>query len=302
MQDSAGGAQQILAAVGDDLEFSPVGSRRVKRALVLGGGGVAGIAWELGVLLGLAEAGVEVAGEADLLVGTSAGAVVAAQVGSGILLRQLVERQSAHDHGEIDAPGATAILPPAGSPTLSEPAREQVWREIGEAAVAAGTVGESTRRAVIEARLPSRVWPDRSLLITAVSINGAFTVFDKDSGVSLVDAVAASCALPGVWPPVTIGDQRYLDGGVRSGTNADLARGCGAALVITPAFPGVADGVDDELAAAGIERAFVVRADEATVAAFGDNWLSPATRPAAAAAGRQVGARVADRVHGLWRR
>lgn len=269
---------------------------------MLGGGGVAGIAWELGVLLGLAEAGVDVAGEAELLVGTSAGAVVAAQVGSGIMLRELVERQSATDHGEIDAAGARAILPVAGADALNESARDEMWRQVGRAAVTAKTVSESTRRAVIEARLPSWAWPDRSLLITAVSIDGVFAVFDRDTGVPLVDAVAASCALPGVWPPVTIGAQRYVDGGLRSGTNADLARGCGAALVITPVLSGVADGVDAELATGGIERAVVVRADEATVAAFGDDWLSPATRPAAAAAGRDVGAHAAARVRALWRR
>jgi NTE family protein len=63
------------------------------RALVLGGGGVAGIAWMTGLLAGLADAGQDVTG-ADLLVGTSAGAAVAAQVGSGLSLDALFARQT----------------------------------------------------------------------------------------------------------------------------------------------------------------------------------------------------------------
>jgi NTE family protein len=96
----------------------------------------------------------------------------------------------------------------------------------GAHALAADTVPEAARRAVIEHRLPSHEWPTTLLRLTAVDVHsGAFEVFDATSGVGLVDAVAASCAVPGIWPPVTIGDRRFMDGGVRSTVNADLASG-----------------------------------------------------------------------------
>ena len=112
---------------------------------------------------------------------------------------------------------------------------QDAQRRIGAYALAAETVPEADRRAVISGRLPSPDWPARRMLLVAVDAEtGAMRVFDRQSGVSLVDAVAASCAVPGVWPPVTIGGRRYVDGGVRSGENADLAAGCGRIVVISP--------------------------------------------------------------------
>ena len=104
-------------------------------------------------------------------------------------------------------------------------------------------MAEPVRRAVIAARLPSHEWPAHPLVVTAIDAHsGAFTRFDASSGVPLVDAVAASCAVPGVWPPVSIGGRRYIDGGVRSVTNADLASGCGRVLVLAPMPADVAPG------------------------------------------------------------
>ncbi len=59
-------------------------------------------------------------------------------------------------------------------------------------------------------------------------------VFNRESGISLLDAVAASCAVPLVWPAATINGKRYIDGGVRSSANADLATGCGRVVVLAP--------------------------------------------------------------------
>ncbi|MGC1214481.1 MAG: patatin-like phospholipase family protein, partial [Micromonospora sp.] len=206
----------------------------MERALVLGGGGVTGVAWELGLLAGLAERGVALA-DADLVVGTSAGSVVGAQVCSGVPVRELYEAQLRQPRGELAARfgvGAVARLLWAGGRTRDE-LRSRA--RIGAMALAARTPSEESRRAVIGSRLPSREWPARRLLVTAVDAgSGEFVVFDAASGVSLVDAVGASCAVPGVWPPVTIGDRRYMDGGVRSAVNADLAEGAGAVVVVAP--------------------------------------------------------------------
>lgn len=77
-----------------------------KRALVLAGGGIAGIAWETGVLRGIADespAAARLLIESDVLVGTSAGSAVAAQLGSGHTLDELFDRQVSESSAEIDS-------------------------------------------------------------------------------------------------------------------------------------------------------------------------------------------------------
>ncbi|WP_103355995.1 patatin-like phospholipase family protein [Amycolatopsis sp. CA-128772] len=270
-------------------------------ALVLGGGGVAGVAWTTGLLTGLAEAGQDVSG-AELIVGTSAGATVAAQVGSGLSLADLYlrqvepELQAAEIVVEVDR--ATLASAMAAAVRNASSALE-VRRAVGRLALEAGTVSEAERRAVIESRLPCHEWPARAVKIVAVDAeSGEPRVFDGESGVSLVDAVAASCAVPGVWPPVTIGGRRYVDGGVRSHTNADCAAGASRVLVVAPTGPPSPmpsekplTEVIEELRAGGSEVA-VVEPDDAVRLAIGGNALDPATRGPAAEAGRAQGRRL----------
>ncbi|RZU75818.1 NTE family protein [Micromonospora kangleipakensis] len=273
------------------------------RALVLGGGGVTGVAWELGLLAGLAERGVELAG-ADLVVGTSAGSVVGAQLCSGVPVEELYAAQLRPATGEVAARfgvGAVARLLWAGGRTRDE-VRSRA--RIGAMAVAARTPSEASRRAVIEGRLPAREWPARRLLVTAVDAgSGEFVVFDAASGVSLVEAVGASCAVPGVWPPVTIGDRRYVDGGMRSAVNADLAAGAEAVVVLAPvssAF-GPMPRLSTQVAALRRSaRVAVVAPDAAARRAIGRNVLDPARRAGAARAGRAQAAAVADEVAAVW--
>lgn len=174
-------------------------------ALVLGGGGVAGIAWITGLLTGLADAGQDVAG-ADVLVGTSAGATVAAQLGSGLSLQELYARQtepelqSAEIMADVDLANFGAGIADVLQGAASVP---DMRRAVGRYALDAGTVPEAERRRVIESRLPSHDWPaSRTVRIVAVDAEtGQPRVFDGSCGVGLVDAVAASCAVPGIWPP-----------------------------------------------------------------------------------------------------
>jgi NTE family protein len=266
-------------------------------ALVLAGGGVAGIAWELGVLRGIADVDDQLAHRvigADTVIGTSAGSTVAAQITSGTDLDDLYQSQLAPTSSEIEVQlnldeFSTGFAAVVGSAT-DEGDR---LRRIGAFALAADSVPEPVRRAAVAARLPVATWPDRDLRIPAVdATTGEVVIFTADSGVGLVDAVAASCAVPGVWPPVTIGTRRYVDGGVRSGSNADLARGADRVLILTPSLPdqpGLWGNLPAELAALGSARSYVVYADDASVAAFGSNPLSPSTRGPAARAGRDVG-------------
>lgn len=190
-----------------------------RRALVLAGGGLAGIAWETGVLRGIADespAAARLLLDSDVLVGTSAGATVAAQISSGCPLDTLYERQLAETSAEID-PGVDIdaitdlFLTAVTEPHISTRRRLQ---RIGAVALAVDTVPESVRRQVIAQRLPSHDWPDRVLRVTAIDIaTGELVVFHRESNVALVDAVAASCSVPGAWPPVTIAGRRYMDGG-----------------------------------------------------------------------------------------
>jgi NTE family protein len=274
-------------------------------ALVLGGGGVAGIAWETGILIGIADESPDAARallDADVLIGTSAGSTVVAQIGSGLSLADLFARQVSPTSAEIDPDVAVDALIDFFVAALSDPDTTvaQKRQRIGAVALAADTVAESIRRDVIAQRLPSHGWPDRVLRVTAIDIaTGELVVFDGDSGVELVDAVAASCAVPGAWPPVTIGDRRYMDGGIGSTINLELADDCGAAVVLVPAGVSAPSsfgaGPATEIAAFP-GGALGVFADDESLAAFGSNPLDPRCRLASAKAGRAQGRREAAAV------
>jgi NTE family protein len=281
----------------------------VKRGLVLGGGGVAGIAWETGMLAGLADEGVDVVTGADLVIGTSAGSAVAAQVTTGATLDDLVARQLTppEESGEIAAEidGVTIGRMFLRAMRDAENATE-MRAALGRGALEADTVPEAARRAVIAHRLPVHEWPvDRDVRIVAADAeSGEIRVFVASDGVDLVDAVAASCAVPGVWPPVTIDGRRYVDGGVRSVTNADLAAGCDVVLVLAPfpETPAIAD--PDALAAidavARTARVLTITADDASTEAMGTNPLDPASRGPSVSAGRAQGRAAAHAVRDLW--
>lgn len=280
----------------------------MKRALVLAGGGVAGIAWELGVLRGLQDADPDLAARviaADLIIGTSAGSAVAAQVTSGVALDDLYAAQLSETSAEIEVDLDMDVLLARFAAAVAEAkSPEEMQRAIGTVALETPTVAEPVRHAAVAARLPVPAWPDRPMMLPAVDAEtGEPVIFTKDSGVALVDAVAASCAVPGIWPPVTIGGRRYIDGGVRSSTNADLARGCDRILVIVPSLADAPDPfrkLDQEIELLRPARVLAVYADEASMASFGTNPLSPATRPPAARAGRDIGHSQAAEVAAFW--
>lgn len=273
------------------------------KALVLGGGGVTGVAWETGILLGLAEAGLDLS-MADVFVGTSAGAVVAAQLTSGLSLDQLYAAQITTASGEIAAHMSRAALVRLLLAMAWPGDPQQARARLGRAALRAKTVPEAQRHAVIARRLPIHDWPQQRLLIAAVDAEtGVAVTFDRHSGVSLVDAVAASCAVPLVWPPMTINGHRYMDGGVRSVANVDLAKGYDRLVVIAPTTAALrrADRPTAQVAALGKGvRSVVVSPDSASRAAIGPNVLDPSRRASSAQAGRVQAAAVAGQVREVW--
>ena len=273
------------------------------RAVVLGGGGVTGVAWEVGLLHGLAELGVDLS-SADLYVGTSAGSVVAAQITGGTPLAEMFAREVADTTGDRKAAISSGVLLRFVVSALYPGGRQRGRAWLGRAALRSRTVPESARRAAIQSRVPHDEWPVTPLRIPAVAAaTGEVKVFDKSSGVSLIDAVAASCAVPIVWPPMTVNGTRYIDGGVRSIANVDLARGNARVVVIAPATASVrrADRPAAQAAALGPDvRTAVISPDEAAVTAIGRNPLSPDRRAGAAEAGRKQAAEVVERVRAAW--
>lgn len=265
--------------------------------LVLAGGGVTGIAWEIGVLLGLRDEGVDLASRVDRVIGTSAGSVVGAQLLGGPDLDVLFGAQISDEHHEISPDldldllvRVFGLMVDGGTTTNDQ------RRAIGELALGADTVDEITRRRVIEHRLTGIDWPDRDLIVTAIDAHsGEFVIWNKHSGVALVDAVASSCAVPGVWPCVTIGDRRYYDGGLRNGANAILAEGSDTVYLIAPRVAGPSPAVDAEVHTLRRSGAVVhvIETDAETAAAVGINSLDPAFRRPAATNGRRQGRHLA---------
>jgi NTE family protein len=275
-----------------------------RRALVLGGGGVTGIAWEIGLIVGLAGLGIDLAA-ADVIIGTSAGSVVGADIACGQELEALYRAQLAPPTPEPPARMGWGIIGRLVwmMSTSRDPVRARA--RIGHWALAARTMPEAERRKVIEARLPAGGWPARPLKVTAVDARtGEFVVFDAAGEASLVDAVGASCAVPGVWPPVTIGARRFIDGGVRSIANADLAAGYQRVVIAAPVTKGAGHMTSPRRQAAALTaaggRVVLVQPDRAAVRAIGRNVLDFSRRAAAAAAGRAQAAAEAAAIRAVW--
>lgn len=258
-------------------------------ALILGGGGVAGIAWEAGIIDGLRGAGTDL-GAADLIVGTSAGSVV------GTALRQDADLESfitmrAGLPGPRNAPDMDAVM--RGFAVLADASLDpdEARRRVGRLALDTPTGPEEAWVAGISSGLPGRGWPAGRLLITAVNtLTGEFAAWDRDSGVPLDRAIASSCAVPCMAPPVTVNGARYMDGGVKSSTNADLARGASSVVVLDP-LAGIQprERLQAELAATGAGDITVIEPDEAAAAVFGTDLLSSSLWLPAFAAGRDQG-------------
>ena len=266
-------------------------------ALVLGAGGVAGIAWQLGLLAGVAAGGHDLT-RADLVIGTSAGATVAAQITAGVPLDALVARQvDPALRGPELSPASPAASRRATIATLVDGARSPAERRrrIAAAALRAETVAPAARRAVIAARLPAHAWPAIDLRIVAVDAStGERRVLTQADGLPLVDAVAASCAVPLTWPPVELDGRPYVDGGLWSGENADLAAGARRVVVLAPSLGAslaAGGGLDEQVAALRHDGAAVtvLRPDDAARAAIGDDPLDPDARAPAALAGERQG-------------
>jgi NTE family protein len=291
------------------------------RALVLGGGGSAGNAWLIGVIAGLFDAGLDVT-EADLIIGTSAGSTAAAQITSATPTELLAAILAAAPQprtgpggsgsGPVPMKPAANVMEMTGRIIAAAEGAVDMRRRLGAAALDIDAASDGSRqtrwRATVAARLPDQHWPQRQVLIVAVDAHtGEPVVFDRHSGVDLVDAVAASCANGFAYG---IGDSRFIDGGYRrSSENADLAAGYGQVLVLSPLGGRSRAPLDwgmhlaaqvDELRARG-SRVETIVPDGNSLDAFGDNLMDLSTRPPAARAGYEQGGALAGQLIGFWR-
>jgi NTE family protein len=174
---------------------------------------------------------------------------------------------------------------------------------VGKLALKAHQPGSVDREGVIRSRMHTDGWPDRDLQITAVEAeSGEFTVFTRDSGVDLISAVAASCAVPTVWPPVAIDGKHYIDGGMRSTANVDLAAGADRVIVLAPLPQALSKktSIRAQLERVAPREWSVITPDAEALAAFGRNLLDPAKRADAARAGLRQSADLVDEVRHVW--
>ncbi len=272
------------------------------RALVLGGGGVTGIAWEIGLIHGLVSAGVDLAA-ADLVIGTSAGSVVGAQLRSGLDPAALYERQLDPPDGEVTARLTPVMMARMAVPLLLPGSATTKRARLGRLAQRVRPGDGDERVGVIRERLPVHEWPEADLRVCTVDADsGEFVVLDRHGDVDLVHAVASSCAVPMVWPTVAVGGRRFLDGGFRSVANVDLARDHDRVVVLAPIVRSFtrAGSPQAQLDGLGTTAASLVSPDEAALEAIGSNVLDPARRAGAARAGLRQADQVVDAVREVW--
>ncbi len=295
------------------------------RALVLGGGGPVGVAWEFGLAAGLEQEGVRLV-DADLFVGTSAGSIVGAMLALGrptaeLLATQHVISNEPPPRGTTDGAFDLAPLMQQFIKLYTSDAPPQQLRAgIGRFAVDASVA--MTEEEWLATFRTSEVmalgdWPMKPYICTAVDAEtGEFVTWSKDSNVPLVRAIASSCCVPGILPPVTINGRRYIDGGMKSATNAELAAGHDRVIVVSVtagmeraanAFPAIAarfkKRMDDELGAITSKGGAVemVIPDDESHAAFGTNLMDFSRRGEIADAGFRQGKLEAARLRDFWK-
>lgn len=283
----------------------------MRSALILAGGGYVASSWEIGLITGMAEVGVDVR-NADLFVGTSAGARVALDLTSGIALDEIYQRRIGTEMSAISRPamidwtrikaGVDAAKQTGGSPA-------EILRRYGALALTSAVETGSDRRKVVGRQLPLQVWPKQRVLITAVNAEtGERRAFDRESGIDLVDAILATTASFGS-PPILFEGHHYIDGGYHSGDNADLAIGFERVLILSLCAPRDAMRlIPLEHAVAALEAAGaqveVIHPDEQTLAALVETGgpMNPASGRSAAIAGHLQGQRSAkQRIASFWR-
>lgn len=285
----------------------------MSKALVLSGGGPLAVAWQCGLIAGLARSGIDLL-DADFFLGTSAGAIVAAQITTGrnpVSLAEPILEESAHRPEEPPTLSysrtAIARLPELfAKAQTSDHGRIEVGAYALEFFTPDSLVSYVNRMCSIVNAADS--WPETIGIVTIETSSGKPKVLRSGCGVSLGTAVAASCSLPGLTPPVPISGEYCMDGGLRSSANADLVGQFDTVLVISFTPPGPVGlrmasrltDQTDELAAAGSD-VLVIAPDDACLEAIGFQTMDFARRPMIARQAITQGVATASRLAEFWR-
>ena len=279
---------------------------RQETALILGGGGPVGIAWECGVLLGLRDRGVDLS-QAGRIVGTSAGSIVGTHLAVAGSVEELYTTQKDPIDGGKKPSGMAGLMTAMLMAKLFHRTVEGQRRAIGRRALRAGVPGESAWLAWIAGFLPGGAegrWPERDLCLTSVDVaSGELKVWTRDSGVPLALAVASSCAVPCVFPLVHLEDRTYMDGGMGSPTNAVLGQNFRTVVILDPIArvlgrQSLLEREAEQLTAQGstvVPLAF----DDRVHALVGRNLMDASRRQRIAELGREQGRGVAESHRGL---
>jgi len=285
-----------------------------KRALVLGGGGAVGIAWETGLAAGLADEGIDLR-QADKIVGTSAGSAVGAELAAGRAPAAMRARIGETARARAEQPAAANAMPVPDLTKLMEfmmrvPKNEaealQLRTEIGAYALDAATIPEEAFIAFFAAATADTPWPANYACTAVDALDGRFVVFDDSTGAPLGRGVASSCSVPGLFPPITVNGRRYVDGGMRSATNFDLAEGfervVAVAVIPAGAAQFMAARIDPELKQLRRSGSHVelITPDAGSLDAFGMNLMDASRQVPAMEAGYKQGRAEAVRIRSAW--
>jgi NTE family protein len=259
---------------------------------VLGGGGVTGIAWEIGVLNGLGDAGVDL--RADAVIGTSAGAFVGTALAGGADLAAAFDAQhrSAPHERSVRVP-RTLLAAWIWAYVRGFRNPERIGAGLGAVARRRRPLTDADRRRhTVQTRLGTQEWP-AVLRVTAIDLeSGQLRAFGRSDGYPLLDAVSASGAVPGISPPVNVGGRRWIDGGMVSSANVHLADGFDEVLVIAPLprnHGGVPSVGEEVKRLSGHPAVHLIVPDDQSKAGIGHNIFDASRRAAAADAGRVQG-------------
>ncbi|HEY3339350.1 MAG TPA: patatin-like phospholipase family protein [Propionicimonas sp.] len=269
----------------------------MRRALVLGSGGATGIAWELGVLAGLSRAGVPL--DADLIVGTSAGAVVAAWLSTSDAVPE-VDAAPRERAGRIGPADVARLLA-----AQVYPSRRHAVAWLGGRSIAAWTpAAEKAWVALVAPGLSGLPWPANLVIVATDATSGRPAFFSAGQPADLAAAVAASCAVPGVFPAVRIDGRLHFDGGLRSPANLDIAADADVLIAVAPLSGAVRAHRRPVHQAAHLTRhgtrVVLIEPDLAGRVALGPDPLSPDRTDRAFAAGLAAAARHAEEALAAW--
>lgn len=224
------GSEQVPArAFGGNPEQSTI-EPMAHTALVLGAGDTEGVAWQAGVLAGLAEAGLDL--RADRVIGTSAGALLAARLTTGVSAQRLADTVGAE---LIGVPPVSWMVGLSVAAVGWHPSHRHAVQRLGERSMRRWSRALQAHWVEwLAPDLAGRPWPRPLVIVASNAVTGRPVYFTADQPVDLASAVAASWAVPGVQPAVQVESEWCIDGRLRTPLNLDAATGAQSVIAVAP--------------------------------------------------------------------